>query len=112
MKTVFHLNTNDKTRQSELLGNIQNLISDKTTEVEEIAVVLNGDAVKMLEKGSEAAEFIREYPEKVSFKACSNSVENREVDEDKIIEDAELVSSGVAELNRLQENDFNYIKVN
>lgn len=110
MKTVFHLNTDDKTRQSELLGNVQNLLNDETVEVEKIAVVLNGDAVKMLEKTSEAADFIEGCPGKVSFKACNNSVENREVNE--LIEDAELVSSGVGELNRLQENGYNYVKVN
>lgn len=111
MKTLFHLNLDDTSKQSELLGNIQNLIDDETVEVEEIAAVVNANAVEMVEEGSGAEEFIEEFPEKVTFYACSNSLENREITEDKLVEGIEAVPSGVGKLNQLQEEGYNYTKV-
>lgn len=81
MRTVFHLNSGDNSKQSELLGNIQNLLDDETAEVEEVSVVINSNAIDMVEEGSEASEFIHEFLEKdVEFNACSNSLENRELE--------------------------------
>lgn len=112
MKTVFHINSGETSKQSELLGNIQNLIDDQTVEVEEIAVVINSNAIDMVEEGSEASEFIEEFLENgVEFNACSNSLENREIGEESVIEGIEIVSSGVGRLNELQDEGFNYIKI-
>lgn len=111
MKTVFHLNSSSTAKQSELLGNISNLIEDESVEVEGIAAVVNADAVEMVENGSEASEFISEFPEKVTFYACSNSLENRGVGTEEVIEGVEVASSGVGKLDELQEKGFNYIKV-
>lgn len=111
MKTVFHLSSNDASAQSELLGNIQNLLDDKTVEVEDVAAVVNADAVDMLEQGSEASEFIESYPEKVKFYGCSNSLDNRGITDEELIERVEKVPSGVGKLNKLQHEDFNYIKI-
>ena len=91
MPVVFHLDEGDSQSQSELLGNLKNLREDETVETGDIAVVLNGDAVDMVEKGSSAEKFVKEELENgVSFKACSNSLENRDVDE--LIEGVEKAS--------------------
>ncbi len=111
MKTLFHLNSSEVSKQSELLGNIQNLMDDKTVEVDEIVVLLNADAVDMVKQGSQAEEFLEEFIEEgVEIKACSNSLENREIGEDDIVESVETVPSGVGELTRLQDEGFHYIK--
>jgi intracellular sulfur oxidation DsrE/DsrF family protein len=112
MKTVFHINSGDTSKKSELLGNIQNLMDDETVEVEKIAVVINSNAIDMVEEGSEASEFIEEFLSKeVEFNACSNSLENLGIGEDEVIERVEVVSSGVGRLNELQDKGFNYIKI-
>ncbi|MFB6144552.1 MAG: DsrE family protein [Candidatus Nanohaloarchaea archaeon] len=112
MKTVFHINSGETSKQSELLGNIQNLMDDGTVEVGEIAVVINSNAIDMVEEGSEASEFIEEFLSKdVEFNACSNSLENRGIEEGEVIEGVEIVSSGVGRLNQLQDKGFNYIKI-
>jgi len=111
MKTVFHLNLEDAAKQSELLGNIQNLMDDDSVQVGEIAAVINADAVEMVKNDSEATEFIEDFPEKVTFYACSNSLENREITEDELAEGVEPVNSGVGKLNKLQDDGFNYIKI-
>lgn len=112
MKTVFHLSTDDTAKVSELLGNIKNLKEDETVEIEKITALLNGDAVLTALEGSGAEEFIRGHLEDgVEFRVCSNSVDGRDLDREELIDGVEVVSSGVGELNRLQEEDFNYIRL-
>lgn len=109
MSVVFHLDEGDSESQSELLGNLKNLREDEKVEQGEIAVVLNGDAVKMAEKGSKAEEFVEdELKHGVEFKACSNSLENRNIDE--LIEGVERASSGVGALTEFQDEGYSYIK--
>lgn len=112
MKTVFHINSGEASKQSELLGNIQNLMDDQTVEIEEIAVVINSNAIDMVEEGSEASEFVEEFLEKgVEFNACSNSLENREIGEEEVIEGVKIASSGVGKLNQLESEGYNYVKI-
>jgi intracellular sulfur oxidation DsrE/DsrF family protein len=112
MKTVFHINSGDASKQSELLGNIQNLMEDETVEVEDIAVVINSNAIDMVEEGSEASEFVEEFLDKdVEFNACSNSLENRGIEEEDVIDGIEIVNSGVGRLNELQNQEYNYVKI-
>lgn len=113
MKTVFHLNSAEASKKSELLGNMKNLQQDPRIEVEDIQVVINSEAVEMAEKGSAAEEYIKECLEEgVKFKVCSNSVENREdVEKDTLIGDLEIVESGVGTINLLQEEGYNYTKI-
>lgn len=109
MSVVFHIDDGDTDSQSELLGNLKNLREDREVDQEEIAVVLNGDAVDMVEKGSKAEELVKEELEQgVEFRACTNSLENRDVEE--LIEGVERASSGVGALTELQAKGYSYIK--
>ncbi len=112
MNTVFHLNVDDTGKQSELLGNIQNLMDDGSTEVEEIAVVLNSHSVVMAVKDSEAEEFIEEFVGKdVDFYACENSLQNRDIEEEELIDGVKTVPAGVGKITSLEEEGFNYVKI-
>ena len=112
MKTVFQLSTDETGKVSELLGNLKNLKEDETVEVDEIAVVLNGDAVLTVVKSGEATDFYRDHIETgVALKVCSNSVDGRDISREDLIQGVEVVSSGVGEINRLQDSGFNYIKL-
>ncbi|MCD2203935.1 DsrE family protein [Halobacterium sp. KA-6] len=46
----------------------------------------------------------------VTVKQCSNTIEGTDISEDDLIEGVELVSSGVGELTRLQNEGYAYIK--
>ncbi|MFB6115391.1 MAG: DsrE family protein [Candidatus Nanohalobium sp.] len=113
MKTIFHLNSSEASKKSELLGNMKNLHQDSRIEVEDIQVVINSNAVEMAKKGSAAEEYINECREKgVTFNICSNSIENREdIKKEEIIESLEIVESGVGTINLLQEKGYNYTKI-
>ncbi|MFB6202948.1 MAG: DsrE family protein, partial [Candidatus Nanohaloarchaea archaeon] len=95
MKTVFHLNSSEGSKQSELLGNLKNFRADSRTEIDDIRVVLNADAVRMARENSEAAGYIRDYlGEGIKFLVCSNSLENRDMREEELVEGVETVESG------------------
>lgn len=113
MKVVIHLNSDDTSKQSELLGNLKNLKKDDRIEVDDIQVLLNADAVLMTEQGSAASEYLKEKIEEgVTFNVCSNSVENREkVSREDLIGGLEIVESGIGTLNLLQDQGYNYIKI-
>lgn len=113
MKTVFHLNSAEASKKSELLGNLKNLQQDSRIEVEDIQVVINSDAVEMAEKGSAAEEYVEECLEEgVNFNICSNSIDNREdIQREELIEGLEVVESGVGTINLLQEKGYNYTKI-
>lgn len=112
MNTVFHLSTDDSNKVSELIGNLKNLKIDQTVDIETIAVVLNADGVHTVLKDESASEYLEVLAEEgVKLKVCSNSIEGQDIGEEELIDDIEIVSSGVGELNRLQDKDFNYIKI-
>jgi len=112
MNSVFHLSTHESEKVSELIGNLKNLKTDETVDMETIAVVLNADGVHTVLKGESASEYLKVLAEEgVKLKVCSNSIEGQGIDQEKILHNVEVVSSGVAELNRLQEKSFNYIKI-
>ncbi|QKQ98300.1 hypothetical protein GKQ38_02090 [Candidatus Nanohaloarchaea archaeon] len=46
----------------------------------------------------------------VEVKACSNSLESRNITEEDLIEGVSPVSSGVGELTRLQDNGYAYVR--
>lgn len=112
MDVLLHLNTNETDKQSELLGNIKNLREDESADQDIIAVVLNSDGVDIVEKDSSAQEFVKEYiKDGVRFKACSNSLENRDIDEDNLISGVEILESGIGSIMSLQDRGFNYLKI-
>lgn len=113
MKTVFHLNSAEASKKSELLGNMKNLHKDSRVEVEDIQVVVNSDAVELAKEGSAAEEYVKECIDRgVTFNICSNSIENREsIKREEIMEGLEIVESGVGTLNLLQEKGYNYTKI-
>lgn len=113
MKTVFHINSADASKKSELLGNVKNIQEDSRIEVEDIQVVINSDAVEMAAKGSAAEQYIEEcLDEGVKFNVCSNSIDNREdIGRKELIEGLEVVESGVGTINLLQEEGYNYTKI-
>lgn len=112
MKVIFHLSSNDTSKQSELLGNVQNLMDDPEVSTDKISVVLNASAVDMVKNNSQASEYLEEYIENdVEINACSNSLENREIEDSEILEGVKKASSGVGRVAELQEEDFNYIRV-
>ncbi len=106
-KALFHLDEPDRTRM--VLNNIKNLLDDMNNV--EVEVVVNATAVEVLQEQSEYKNIIEKLDKReVSFKACSNSLENFDVKEKDLINAVEVVSAGVTELTVKQSEGWAYIR--
>lgn len=107
MPTVLHLNSGKVDKQSELLGNLANLAEERPEE--EIAAVLNSDAVEMAVEGGSAEQYVKEMD--ADLYVCSNSIENRGIREEELLDAFEVVPAAVAKLSELQDQGYSYIKI-
>jgi intracellular sulfur oxidation DsrE/DsrF family protein len=119
-KVVYHINyeggENDKAYRG-ALRNIQNHINAVGAENLELKVVLHGNGVYLLRNavGNEKLQMsvTSLKSQDVSFHVCINTLVGREISYEKdlfeVWED-DIVPSGVAELSRLQQMGYTYIK--
>ena len=114
-KVVYHITTGIDTVAS-ALSNIQNhLDADPRTK---IVVVTNGPGIDFLiaeakdSKGREFSGVVSDLAGNgVEFRVCNNTLTSRKLDPDKLLMEASLVPSGVAEATRLQIREgFAYLK--
>lgn len=123
MRTVMHCTADSTADRRSALDDAANLLADATVELEALALVLNGDGAKAARAESAVADELRgllargpdgegaaDAP-RVEVLTCSNSLENRGVDPEDLVSGVEIVSSGMAELSRRQEEGYAYIRV-
>lgn len=115
IKAVYHVNTGVETA-SAILGNVRNhLNADPKAK---ITVVTHGPGIDFLlegakdSKGREFSGMVGELSGKgVQFRVCNNTLTTRNVDPSKVVMEAKIVPSGVAEVARLQSKEgFVYLK--
>ncbi len=106
IKTVYHF-TNGLDEASRGLGNIRNhLAADPTAK---ITVVTNGNGIEFLLEGAKDKNgnpyevIVQDLKSKgVDFRVCNNTLVTRKIDPSKVIPEAVIVPSGVAEAAKLQ----------
>ncbi|UCB56391.1 MAG: DsrE family protein [Thiotrichales bacterium] len=128
-KVVYHINYDNPKKQAGALRNIQNHINAVGAENLEIKVVLHGnglallldpDSLEKLKKFKQAnadekmtAKIDGLKAQGVSFNVCANTVKGRKVDlENDLynVDQDDIVPSGVAEVAKLQQQGYAYIK--
>lgn len=128
-KVVYHVNGDDPKEQTGALRNIQNHINAVGKENLDLRVVMHGNGVSMVllpealerVKGFKAANASPQMEasidglknQGVKFKVCANTLQGRQVDRERdlyMVDEADIVPSGVAELGILQAQGFAYIK--
>ncbi|TCD16631.1 DsrE family protein [Oricola cellulosilytica] len=119
-KVVYHINYNggeDDKAYRGAMRNIQNHINAVGADNLELKVVLHGNGVGLL-KNAVANEKLQMdvtslKSQNVSFSVCNNTLTGRKIDYNtdlfEVWED-DIVPSGVAELSRLQQMGYTYIK--
>jgi intracellular sulfur oxidation DsrE/DsrF family protein len=115
VKAVYHVNTGVDTA-SAILNNIRNHLSADPSA--KITVVTHGPGIDFLLEGakdSRGREFsgsVGELAGKgVQFRVCNNTLTTRNIDPGKVVLEAKIVPSGVAEVARLQAKEgFVYLK--
>jgi len=115
IKTVYHVNTDANTAAA-ILGNVRNhLNADPKAK---ITVVTHGPGIDFLlegakdNKGREFSGMVADLSAKgVQFRVCNNTLMTRNVDPSKVLMEAKIVPSGVAEVARLQAKEgYVYLK--
>lgn len=115
VKVVYHL-TEGIGQSAKGLNNIRNhLAADPTAK---IIVVSNGEGVASMMAGAmnpnnePMQKTIKALKDKgVEFRACSNTLTQRNLDPGKLLTEAKIVPSGVAEVARLQSQEgYVYLK--
>lgn len=126
-KVVYHINVDDAETQIAALRNIQNHIDAVGADNIEVKVVMHGDGISLLVEpdalegtkmkaanadADMAARIDGLKQQGVAFEVCANTLKGRNVEIDDMydVSEADIVPSGVAELSRLQQQGFTYIK--
>lgn len=115
IKVVYHL-SDDIPQASRAIGNIRNhLAADPAAK---IVVVTHGAGIDFLLDGATNAQHqpfagsISDLANKgVEFRVCNNTLVSRNISADKVVMEAKVVPSGVAEVARLQAKEgFVYLR--
>ena len=128
-KVVYHINYDNPKKQAGALRNIQNHINAVGAENLDLKVVLHGnglalllepDSLSKLKKFKHAnatdsmtAKIDGLKSQGVAFNVCANTVRGRKVDVDTDlynVDKGDIVPSGVAEVARLQQMGYAYVK--
>jgi len=126
-KVVYHINGDDPKVQTAALRNIKNQIDAVGADNIEVKVVMHGDGVSLVMdpdylegtkmKAANATDEMQARiaglkQQGVAFEVCANTLKGRNIPRDALYDtsDADIVPSGVAELSRLQQMGFTYIK--
>lgn len=128
-KVVYHINYDNPKKQTGALRNIQNHINAVGAENMDIKVVLHGNGLALLlnpdsldklkkfkhanadDKMSAKIDGLKDQG--VAFNVCNNTVKGRKVslkDDLYNVDEKDIVPSGVAELAKLQQEGYVYIK--
>lgn len=110
VQTVFH--NSDPAENEHVLANVENLLADDSVEMDDVAVLLNGDAAPLLtvEGDDELAEPVADLQDDgVDFFVCQNSLHARDLDASDVRERVRVVPSGVGLLTKLQDEGYAYI---
>jgi uncharacterized protein len=113
-KVVYHISDSGNAMQA--LGNIRNHLNASPNA--SIVVVTHGAGVDFLledakdKNGNPYDAVVQELSNrKVQFRVCNNTLEGRKIDRKRVLPEAKVVPSGVAEVARLQSQEgYAYIK--
>lgn len=119
-KVVYHINYEggpDSKKYKGAMRNIQNHINAVGAENMEIKVVLHGNGLGVLMSAKEDDKLQTAVSslkgQDVSFHVCNNTLKGRKISYSDDLYDTweeDIIPSGVAELSRLQQMGFTYIK--
>ena len=116
-KVVYHVNVDDPKMLKAALGNVQNHINAVGKDNIEIKIVMHGDGVGLLKIANTDPEMqskvINLKGQEVDFVVCNNTLVGRKINYKNDLFDVseqDLVPSGVAELAKLQQQGYVYIK--
>lgn len=119
-KVLFHLNSGSHRRMREVLDEAQNLLTiyQKQGRPAQVEIIANGRGINLLRShhspfAARIAELHNEYAN-LRFAACQNTIDRIEREQGVVphlLPQAVIVDSGVAQIIRLQQRGWAYIRV-
>lgn len=127
-KVVYHINYDDPKAQEGALRNVQNHINAVGKENLDFKIVMHGKGLSLLLEPEAVEDTKLKYgnatsviqariaglkAQGVGFQVCANTLKGKKISyEDDLydVDKADIVPSGVAELSRLQQMGYTYIK--
>jgi intracellular sulfur oxidation DsrE/DsrF family protein len=113
-KVLYHVNLGNE-QSTDALRNISNHLA--VDPAAKIVVVTHSKGVDFLLDGAEdenknpyAGTVTKLAAKGVEFRVCQITLERRKIDPKKLIPEAKLVPSGVAEVTKLQQQGYAYLK--
>ena len=111
MNVVLHF-SGDENQQAHAVANAENLLADDSAEVEDVVFVANGDGVRLLTDDSTRREAVASLVEEgVSFRACENSLDQRDLPTEDLLDGVETAPAGVGEVVKREAEGYEYVKV-
>lgn len=111
---VVHITSGETEDWQMALRNLQKLATNESvsTPPESMHVVVNGDAVRFLLAATPEGDRIPQMAEAgVEIEACANSLERLGFSPAELAEGVTITGSGVAEVVRLQQRGYTYLKL-
>mgnify|MGYP001198735838 CR=1 FL=1 len=119
-KVVYHINYEGGEADKKYRGalrNIQNHINAVGAENMDVMVVLHGNGLALLKDAKSndklKGQVVSLKSQNVKFNVCNNTLKGRKINYEKDLLEVfpeDIVPSGVAELSRLQQMGYTYIK--
>lgn len=127
-KVVYHINYDQPKKQAGALRNVQNHINAVGAENLDFKIVMHGKGLSLLlspdavantklkhgnADDSMQAKIAGLKDQGVTFQVCANTLKGKKIDAEHDLYDvdkADIIPSGVAELSRLQQLGYTYIK--
>lgn len=110
-QAIFHLNEDVEEKVGTALSNIENLIDDLGRINVEVILVVNGEGVRAFQRGSAISQRVEKLRRLgATFKICSNSLASRGMAKEDLIDQLELIRSGIGEIVRKQTDGWVYVK--
>lgn len=119
-KVVYHVNQAGGDKDAAYMiamTNVQNHITAVGKDNIEVKVVMHGDGLGLVKDAKDnmnlQAKVTNLKGQQVAFLVCDNTLKGRKINPDKDLFDvdaADIVPSGVAELSRLQQQGYTYIR--
>ena len=111
MKTVFHLIAGEEGDQKTALTIAGNLSEDESVEMDDIAVVAQANGIEPVTRDGTNSDMVESLlADGISVKACSNTLDLKDLTESDLVDGVETVPSGAGELTRLQDDGYAYIR--
>ena len=115
-KVVYHINYDNPKRQDGALRNIQNHINAVGKDNLDLRVVMHGKGYTLLQRADKDLKLqdkiIKLKEQGIKFEMCANTIRGKKLDKKHLfgLKDSDIVPSGVAEIAKLEQEGYAYVK--